>query len=110
MHACGRAFPRLPRICLLGILPLRIYRARITLVRILWIALLLWARLTAAGHPRRRPRRSPEQGLERIEKLRRRGNDGRPGRDRRGDEAGNAKQSGHRARSLIAHARGSLVD
>src|SRR4029453_13619494 len=96
---------------LIRILPLRIYRARITLVGILRIALLLRGRLTAAGHARRRPRRSPEQGLERIEELRRRGNDADcgPGRDRRGNEAGNAKQSGHRAKSLIGHARGTSL-
>ena len=116
MHACGRAFPGLPRIRLLWILslrilPLRICRARITLVGILRIALLLRDRLTAAGHARRRPWRSPEQGLERIEELRRRRNDANcdPGRDRRGNEAGNAKQSGHRAKSLIGHARGTSL-
>src|SRR2546430_9935782 len=92
-------------------LPLRICRTRITLVGILRIALLLRDRLPAAGHARRRPRRSPEQGLERIEELRRRGNDADcgPGRDRRGNEAGNAKQSGHRAKSLIGHARGTSL-
>ena len=103
LHTRGWAFAGLPRIGLIGILLLRIARAGVTLVRIGWIALLLRHRRgLAAGHARRWPWRRPEQSLEWVEELRRRGNHAEhaAGRERCSDEAGNVKQAGHRATSL----------
>ena len=111
-RARRRALPRLGRIGLLRRLCLGITRTGIALV---WILRIAWRRLrhrlAAAGHTRGRPGRRPEQGFERIEELRRRGNRAERGccRDRGGDQAGDAKQSSHQARSSVRHAWGSLV-
>jgi hypothetical protein len=57
----------------------------------------------ATRHVRRGPWRRPEQRFEGVEELRRRGNrtEHSSSRDRRGDEAGDAEQSGHQATSLL---------
>src|SRR5262249_45154431 len=115
LHAPRRGLPRLPRIglirillllriALVGVALVGVALGGITLVGILRIALLG----AAAGHARGWTRRVHKKRFERVEELRRRGQhaERRPCRDRRGDEAGDAKQSGHR--TVLEHGRAGL--
>src|SRR5215475_5349210 len=110
LHAPRRGLPRLPRIGLIRILLLlRIALVGITLVGIALVRILRIALLgAAAGHARGWTWGRPKKRFERVEELRRRGRhaERRPCRDRRGDEAGDAKQSGHR--TVLEHGRAGL--
>ena len=109
LHAPRRGLPGLPRIWLIRIRLLGVALVRIALVGIALVGILRIGLLrTAARHARRRPWRRPKQGFERVEELRsgRQHAERRPCRDRRGDEAGDAKQSGHQA--VLEHGRAGL--
>src|SRR5262249_59823530 len=90
---------RVPRVWLIRILLL--LGIALVWIALVGIALILVLRIgllrAAARHARRWPWRRPKQGFERVEELRCGGQhaERRPCRDRRGDEAGDATQSGH---------------